>query len=129
MRSRFRSFLPIASIAAALLAISCSKTGALDNGSFVYECVPTAGSVCAGGSSIPASIAVGAHFKLTYAASDTTAFPSVAVAPVSTDFFSVEDGTWVATRPGDPAVYATSGGLALDYAFVHIDAPATGSGQ
>jgi hypothetical protein len=126
MTSRTRIFLSAIAVAAASLAVACSKPSALGNGSFAYECVSAPGAACSSnGPSIPASLPVGAHFKLTYTPSDTGAFSTAAVSPVSSDFFSVQNGEWVALRSGGSAVYATSGGLALDYTFLHVEGPTT----
>ena len=109
-------------LAAALCAIACSQQSALGNGTFSYECVATSAVPCASGSqAIPASMPLGQHFKVTYKANDTTAYPNVTVLPVSADFIGVEDGVWVALRGGSSGVYATAGGLALDYTFVRVD--------
>ncbi len=118
-----RTRLGISCFIASLASAACSTPTALGNGTFVYECVPATGTKCASGPAIPSSIVVGAHFKLTYTPSDTNAFKSAAVAPVSSDFFSVANGAngeWVALRPGRPAAFATSGGLALDYVFIPV---------
>ena len=119
----------ILTIAAAIATASCSTPSALGNGTFNYECVATPGASCSGGSSSPSTLPVGAQFKLTYTASTPSTYPSVAVDPVSTNFFRVQNGVWTALLPGSPAAYATAGGLALDYTFFHIEAPAKADAQ
>jgi hypothetical protein len=114
-------FGQISLVAATLGVVGCSTTSALDNGTFAYECVAVPGGSCAGGSAIPATIALGTQFKLTYTASSAVTYPNVTVSPVSTDFFSVQNGVWTALRSGSPAAFATAGGLALDYVFFHVE--------
>jgi len=118
-------FGQISLVAATLGVVGCSTTSALDNGTFTYECVSVPGGSCAGGSSIPTTIPLGTQFKLTYAATATVTYPTVTVSPVSTDFFSVQNGVWTALRSGSPAAFATAGGLALDYVFFHVEGATT----
>ena len=130
--------------AVAMLALtSCgssadTKQGDLGNGVFTYECVSTTDPACATNSesyfeinpdpkaaqTFPAAIASGSKFKLRYDATKSNAGnPSLRpVSPAILDFAPLNDGTFLALRPGIDAIVArsTADSLVYDYTYAHI---------
>jgi hypothetical protein len=117
-------------IPAALGVFSCTSSDkGLGNGTFSYECVSAPSGGCASGAvAVPASIVAGTRFKVTYAPTDTSSFPSATVAPVSADYLAPQtDGSLVALQAGTSYVFSTSKGLALDIAPITVIGTVTGT--
>jgi hypothetical protein len=127
--------------ALAFMALSsCSSTGDdingnLGNGTFSYICVNADDPACAstsGGTgetgasptNFPAAVANGAHFKVTYAANNTTQGGNPTLKPVAPEYISElsADGSLTALKPGKDAMVARSSvnGLVFDFTEITI---------
>ena len=112
----------------AACSLSPSPEGALANGKFTYVC-PTSGfdAWCPGDGTVPASIAVGAGFSVTYtpqpSGSSQEGVTAFSVVPASPALATGSDATMVAQAPGMLALLAEAGaGTSVgDFFFVQIE--------
>ncbi|MEO9232474.1 MAG: Ig-like domain-containing protein [Polyangiaceae bacterium] len=107
--------------------------GNLGNGKFSYVCVNDDDPACASASStsgsagmtapiFPSVIASGAHFKLTYDATQSAEGGNPILKPVAPEYISAlsADGSLVALKPGKCALVARSSVSGLVYDFTEI---------
>lgn len=96
-------------------------TGELGHGTFRWDCVDGSDPTCGTGV-FPTAVALGSRFDLEFFKGDElpSELGSVTLESVSPGRLAMEDGDFVATRPGDVSVVAMADGFAIDFISLQI---------